>query len=65
MLFIAVLTEIHDAANRRFGLRGNLHEVEMLFLCHAQGIAGSHDAELFAFGAGHAHFTNANFLIDA
>ena len=65
LLFIAVLTEVHDAAHRRLCLRRNLDEVKMLFFGHTQCVTSCHDAQLFSFGAGHAHFTDANFLIDA
>ena len=65
LLLIAVLAEIHDAADRGLSLGSNLHQVQMLFLSHAESLAGGHDAQLLAGSAGDADLTDVNLLIDA
>jgi len=64
LLFVAILAEIHDPADRRLRFRRNLDEIEMLLFRHAQGIACRHDAKLLARCARDAHLSNADFLVD-
>ena len=65
LLFLSILTKIHDTADRRFCLRSDLDEIKMLLLRHAKRLTRRHDAELLTSCAGHAYFADMNFFIEA
>jgi hypothetical protein len=44
---ILVLAKVHDSANGRLGHRGDFHEIVTCLKCHANGIAGFNDPNLF------------------
>ena len=46
--FVAVFAEVHDAADRRIGVRRDFDEVEAQFLSFPQGVGQFHHAQLLA-----------------
>ena len=63
---ILELAEIHDAADRRHGVRRDFHEVEAEFHGLSQSVLEFHHPELFTGGReNHTHFFRADSLIDS
>lgn len=65
LLFIFELAEIHDLADRRGCVGGNLDQVEAGLLGQGQAALRCDDANIFAFGADQADFICADAFIDA
>jgi hypothetical protein len=64
-LLVEVLTRVHDATNRRIGVRRDLDEIESLLLGYGQRLGRRHDAELRTVFVYHPHLTRADALVDA
>src|SRR5215210_2658882 len=64
LLLVEELAEVHDAADRRLGRRGHLHQVEGLLLSPPQRLLHWHDAGLRAVGVDQAYLTNPDTLVD-
>src|SRR6185503_10284917 len=64
LLLVLVLPEIHDAADRRVGRRGNLDQVEPLLLGDRQRLWRRHDAELCAGVVDDADFPDPDAFVD-
>lgn len=63
-LFVAKLAEVHDPADGRHGVGGNLDEIHGALAREVDGVVQRHHAELIAVNADNAHFAGANFPID-
>lgn len=63
-LFKAVLAVIHDPANRRSGLRGNFHQIEILLDRKPLCLTGIHDAELASVRRDHPNLLVPDILVD-
>jgi len=59
------LAEIHDPADRWFGQRRDLDEIEFCFIGKRQGLADRHDADLLAILADQADLGGSDFVVDA
>src|SRR6185436_9924010 len=64
LFLVLVLPEIHDAADRRYGRRRNLDQVESLLLGDRQCLRRRHDAELLAGVIDDADFADADSFVD-
>src|SRR5215217_4602476 len=62
---VLILSEVDDAANRRFGVRGDLNQIQPFLPGPAHGIAHIHHAELLPVVTNHAHLRHANSFINA
>src|SRR5579885_2969399 len=60
---VAVLAVVHDPADRRRGVRGDLDQVEVALLREALRLLGAHDAELRPVGVDHPHLAGANLAV--
>ena len=65
LLLVLVLAEVHDAADRRHGSRGDLDQVESLLLGDGQRCRWRHDAQLLPVLVDHADFTDADAFVDS
>src|SRR6056297_2889114 len=65
LLFVLVLAEIHDLADRRIRIGRDFHEVEPHFLCHLERPRGRDEADIFAVGTDQADFFGANTVVHA
>ena len=61
---VAVLAEVHDPADRRVGLRGDLDQVEVLLGGVVEGHAQRLDAELLALLVDQAHLIGDDAVVD-
>lgn len=59
------LAIVHDLADGRRRVRGNLHEIESGLFGHYQGSFGGYYAYVFAIGADEADFRGPNAFVDA
>jgi hypothetical protein len=64
LLLVEELAEVHDAADRRLGRRGHLHQVESRCLSHPQGLLHRHDSGLATFGVDQAHLAYPDAVVD-
>ena len=64
-LLVLVFAPIDDFYYRGGSTRGNLDEIDSVFLGLESGIAARHDAQLFAIWPNYTYFGIANFAIDA
>src|SRR6185436_18317316 len=64
LLLVLVLPEIHDAADRRVGRRGDLDQVEPLLLGDGQRLRRRHDAKLCAGIVDDADFPDPDAFVD-
>ena len=55
---------VHDLADRRRRVRGNLNEIEAGFFGHCQGSFGSDNAYVFAIGADEADFLGPDAFVN-
>src|SRR5271155_3696812 len=62
--FIAVFSEIHEAADGRHGGRGDLYEVNRVLAREIDRVGERDDAELLAVHPDDADFTGADFAVD-
>jgi hypothetical protein len=63
-LTVFELTVVHDAANRRFGRRRDLHEIEFRGFCLGDGFRQRNDAELLAFFTYQSDFRGVDLAVD-
>ncbi|GAA2073624.1 hypothetical protein GCM10009725_02480 [Aeromicrobium tamlense] len=63
--FVLELSEVHEAADRGPGLRGDLDEIEIGLGGQAQGILDADDADLFTARSDETDLRYANALVDA
>ena len=59
------LAVVHELADRRPGVRGDLDEIEIGLLCHPQGLSDGDDADLLTGCSDKANFGNADPVVDA
>jgi hypothetical protein len=64
-LLVAELTVVHEASNRRGGIRRDFYEVKTAFARGLQRLLRQDDPELVPVFIDQAYFTNANALVDA
>lgn len=64
-LFVAELTIIHQATNRRHGVRLHLNEIEPPLTSHFHGVARTHDTDVVAFFVNQANFGDPNPFVDS
>ena len=64
-LLVAELAVVHDLADRRPFVGGDLDQVEAGLAGHLQGLGGRDDAELLAVGADQADGADADLFVDA
>lgn len=60
----AELAVVHDLADRRDGVRRDLHEIKLLFLGHGQRRFGRDDTEHGSVGSDQADFLVADFFVE-
>ena len=65
LLFVLELAEVHDAADRGFGVGSHFHQVIALLMGHSDSVRTGQDADLFTFRANDPHFAGANLLVAA
>src|SRR6056297_290614 len=65
LLFVLVLSEIHDLADRRLRIRRYFHEVEPDLLGHLERPGGRNNADILAIGTDEADFVCADAAVDA
>ena len=65
LLLILELAEVHDPADGRFLVRGNLDQIKPSLPSASQRLVGGDDSELPTFGGDHADRGNPNLLVDA
>ncbi len=63
-LFEAVLAVVHDTANGRGRLRGDLHKVKVFFNGHRHSVFGGDDSQLLAGIPDKPHFLVPDLLVD-
>lgn len=63
--FIFELAEVHDLADRRFGVRADLDQIKSGLFRHGQGTGRRHDADVFAVRTNQADFRAADPVVDA
>ena len=63
-LFKAILTIVHELANRRLCLRCDLNQIELMLICQIQRLPDGHNTQLFAILIYDAHFTVADLLVN-
>ena len=63
-LFKAIFAIVHDLADRRLCLRGNLNQIKVLLLCDIQGVPCRHDSQLLTVRADDPYLFVTNFLVD-
>src|SRR5690606_18799455 len=59
------LAEIHDPANRRFGVRLDLDQIHARVLGQRECFIAAQDARLLPFGIDHPHLRGADFVVAA
>ena len=64
-LLIAVLVVIHQLADRRLRVRGDLDEIEIGFVRELAGVIRANDADLLTTGSDESDFGNSDSLVDA
>ncbi len=64
-LLILELAEVHDPADGRFLVRGNLDQIKPSLPSASQRLVGGDDPELASFGGDHADRGNPDLLVDA
>jgi hypothetical protein len=65
LLFVLVLPEVHDPADRRHGSGRDLDQVESLAAGDRQRLRRRHDPQLRACVIDHPDFANSDALVDA
>ena len=65
LLLILELAEVHDPADGRFLVRGNLDQIKPSLPSASQRLVGGDDPELASFGGDHADRGNPDLLVDA
>src|SRR5690606_34514181 len=66
LLFLVLeLAVVHDPADRRIGVRRDLHQVQTGFLGHAQGLARRDDADLLVVHSRQPYLRNMNLTVYA
>ncbi len=65
VFFVEKFAVILNPANRRYGIRGNLHQVQSALPRDLQGLKWRKYAELFSIFVNDANFTRANPIVDA
>ena len=65
LLLISIFTEIHNPANRRLSLWGNLYQIQMLFNSHVQCIASLHYSKLLTVRIGNTHLSYTDFFVNS
>ena len=63
-LFVLVLAIIHDATYRRFGVRGNFHQIKSRIVGNALSLGHHIDAHLLSIVANQAALTRRDLLIN-
>ena len=63
-LFVAELSEVHDATYGRNGRRGDFHKVNPVLAREIQRIVQGHYPELLAVDADYTDFTGTDFTVD-
>jgi hypothetical protein len=61
---VLVLAVIHDPADRRVGLGGHLHQVEVGFACDGQGFGQRPNADLLTVRTDQTHLAGAYAVVD-
>lgn len=65
-VFVVFITSVvHDATDGGTGVRGDFNEIKALFFSSLNGRLNRKDAELAAIGVDHAHFCDANGVVDS
>src|SRR5690606_16906611 len=64
LLLVPELAVVHDAADRRFGLRRHVDQVKPQILGALQRVPERHDADLLAVRPDYPNFPGANFPVD-
>lgn len=64
LLFVFVLAEVHDSADRRALVGGDFHEIQSHVSGAVHSLIGRENAELFSGLADHADGRNADLLIN-
>jgi hypothetical protein len=59
-----VFAKVKYATHRRIYIRGNLHQIQVFFLCPAQGFFQRNHANLFAVNSYQAHSSGCDLIID-
>ena len=65
LLLIAELAVIHQAANRRLGIRRDLNEINVVVLSHAKSFGCRNNTDLGAIDAGQSDLRYPNLTIDS
>ena len=64
LLIVLELAVIKDLADRRFGLRCDAYQVQVLLLSKAECFISGHDSKLLSIGRNDSHFFGTNFFVD-
>lgn len=64
LLLILELAEVHDLADRRFCIRGDLYQVQVSFSCHGLGVIQGYDSDLFPVLINNSNFSRCYLIID-
>ena len=64
MFLLTELAVVHQAADRRLGVRRDLNEVNVGVLSHAQGFRSADNADLGAIDAGQSDLRNSDLTVD-
>lgn len=64
LFLITELAVVHQAADRRLGVRRDLNEVNVGVLSHAQGFRSADNADLGAIDAGQSDLRNSDLTVD-
>ena len=59
------LAEVHQAAHRRLGHRGNLYQIDTGFFGQIERCTQRDDSELFRFQADETNLGGGDFVVDA
>jgi hypothetical protein len=64
LLFIFELAVIHDLADRRICVRGNLDQIKTSLLCHIKGARRGYDTDVLTFCTDEADFRGPDAIVD-
>ena len=64
LFLITELAVVHQAADRRLGVRRDLNEVNVGVLSHTQGFRSADNADLGAIDAGQSDLRNSDLTVD-
>jgi len=65
LLLIFIFAEVHDAADRRLDLWGNLNKIKLIFSREVKACFQRDDAQLLAVRADNPKFRNTDLFVDS